>query len=1054
MNNAIDLKVEALVPSKTNRKFFDQAALDELTANVKEVGILQDLLVRPIEGSDMYELVFGERRWRAASAAGLETVPCKVRALSDREALEIQMVENLQREDVDPIEEAESLRAMLDLVEADGSRVYTQKLLGERIGKTQNFVTDRVLLTNLNKTLREAVRMGKLPVKTAQEIGRIPNAAARKEAGEAVLKLGLNFVEARELIGRKYMRSLKGAPFDREDVDLVAAAGACEVCPKRSGNMGEAFAKSPHMCCDPDCYAQKCEAAWVRQSAKAVEAGTEVLSDAESRMLFDDTGRHLNFTAAFVLWPDRPERDLIKPEVEWERLESWSSLVGEVVRPVLARVPATGRGVLLARLDACLTAAVEMGEGDLFKDAVLRAHAAKAGAAGGGEHRTSNIEHRTSNDEDDEGSDEAGENAADPVAKASKAEIGQKEAKQRLADLRERVAGYFEDEATLCEPGQLPLAVWKLLIQAAAINLGAAGQKLYQAWNMDADSAWDKYLRGNPILSPAEYGLSLLGLLVAEWEPHMQDMFLAEFQGYVSPVVDEDPELPEGFMPLAEYPPEIGVERMLYLDTGACVVGMLRAESMDNGPMDLVDHAGAPLEGRALGWAELVIPDGFRPAHMDLPDMEVTCDVVMLDGARLVACLGIVDLDDNPEDPREVECWLNNDSGSPLEGTVIGWEYYDYEEDEDEEDAEEAEKKVKRKAFVFVCPDSGYEYQWNEHGVCLNPELVFELGKKDKLGICFKIELARAASGWSCGLDFRENLSSYQNSFSGGCGLKYSHSKRSKAIEVEYQRILTGLDTLNGRLKEAAKIKKVETARAKLNAWWADRNGIQVQAEWDEDPDVAKSIFKCDVTGREFQWNVHGACLNPILEILHEGTEETQIEIKVGWARSPEGWYLGYNYKETLSDRQSDGGMWINNREPGFEARITAVREVEAQLLDIIRELQDRLPTPARKKKANAAGVAVKEWREKWEVAIGEAADPYLLKGHVYTRYASDYKGRDETGIVKASSTAGGKQAARAVIAKLHPGAEILQLTEDEPKIKFRGKVEWNVWAYSVRVKK
>lgn len=154
-------------PSKTNpRKTFDKAGLDELTESIRKVGILQPVLVRPIAGTGRYELVAGERRYRAARAASLEAIPATVRELSDTEVLEIQLVENLQRSDLHPLEEAEGYRQLM-------ARKYDVARIAERVGRSIKYVYDRVKLLTLTPEAKEAFRQGRFTAGHAILLARL-----------------------------------------------------------------------------------------------------------------------------------------------------------------------------------------------------------------------------------------------------------------------------------------------------------------------------------------------------------------------------------------------------------------------------------------------------------------------------------------------------------------------------------------------------------------------------------------------------------------------------------------------------------------------------------------------------------------------------------------------------------------------------------------------------------------------------------------------------------------------------------------------------------------
>lgn len=160
-----EIRLEELAPSPTNpRKTFDQVKLEELAASIREKGILEPLLVRPHVNGDgtKYEVVAGERRFRGARLAERETAPCIVQDLTDLEVLEVQTIENLQRDDVHPLEEAEGYVALMKAGEYDEGRI------AERIGKTRAYVYRRVQLVNLIPALKRIFTDGELGVGHAE----------------------------------------------------------------------------------------------------------------------------------------------------------------------------------------------------------------------------------------------------------------------------------------------------------------------------------------------------------------------------------------------------------------------------------------------------------------------------------------------------------------------------------------------------------------------------------------------------------------------------------------------------------------------------------------------------------------------------------------------------------------------------------------------------------------------------------------------------------------------------------------------------------------------
>ncbi len=286
----LEVPLKLIMPSPLNpRKRFDQAELDELTASVKAHGVLQPILVRPAErvttvrkkltdkitvaevnGREAaYELICGERRYRAAQAAGLATIPCKVRQLDDRAVREIRLVENEQRSDLTALEKADGYA---ELIDKDG---YTVEQLAGAVHKSPATIYGLLKLRQLPAPARAAVEDGKLPVSTAQLVARIPNDKLRAEAANEVLgikpkpsrwrqydeKGPLSYRDAKGLIEERFMIELKQAPFDRKSLELLPSAGACTACPKMTGNARAQYPDARgDICTDPACYRQKLEA--------------------------------------------------------------------------------------------------------------------------------------------------------------------------------------------------------------------------------------------------------------------------------------------------------------------------------------------------------------------------------------------------------------------------------------------------------------------------------------------------------------------------------------------------------------------------------------------------------------------------------------------------------------------------------------------------------------------------------------------------------------------------------------------------------------------------
>lgn len=271
MSDFRDFPLETLRESGLNpRRHYDAGQLAELTESIRTKGILQPLVVRP-NGSG-FEIVCGSRRFRAAKAAGLATVPGLVRELTDQEVIELAVIENLQRADVHPLEEAEGYEQLI------AKHGYTAEDLAAKIGKSKAYVYARMKLCALSAKAREAFYAGKLNPSTALLVARIPGAKLQDQATKEITEPDyrgdvLPVRQAAEHIHRCYMLRLKDAPFAIRDAALVAKAGACGPCPKRTGNQPELFEDvgSADVCTDPACFAAKKEAhfAVLRKAAEA-----------------------------------------------------------------------------------------------------------------------------------------------------------------------------------------------------------------------------------------------------------------------------------------------------------------------------------------------------------------------------------------------------------------------------------------------------------------------------------------------------------------------------------------------------------------------------------------------------------------------------------------------------------------------------------------------------------------------------------------------------------------------------------------------------------------
>jgi ParB family transcriptional regulator, chromosome partitioning protein len=179
------------------RLAFNQETLDELTASIREHGVLQPILVRPI-GQNRYQLVAGERRWRASKQAGLETIPALIEEIDDDTALEISIIENLQREDISPLDEA----AMYDrMVREHG---YSIRKLADKLGKDKGYLENRLRLADAPPEIRELVSLRKDTLSHAYELMKVDDPKKRRRLADQVARGELTLIKLREKIeGRR-----------------------------------------------------------------------------------------------------------------------------------------------------------------------------------------------------------------------------------------------------------------------------------------------------------------------------------------------------------------------------------------------------------------------------------------------------------------------------------------------------------------------------------------------------------------------------------------------------------------------------------------------------------------------------------------------------------------------------------------------------------------------------------------------------------------------------------------------------------------------------------
>jgi ParB/RepB/Spo0J family partition protein len=280
------------------RQRFDAGALLELAASIKSLGVQQPIVVRPVDvkGTVKYEIVCGERRWIAADRAGLGHVPAIIRALTDEQVLEIQLVENLQREGLHPLEEGQGYRELLDMKKHE-DKTFDAEAVGNMVGKSRAYVYARMKLLDLCPAAREALQAGTLDASKALLLARITGDKLQQQALKYIDNLGdwASYSRVKDGLRDKFMTALGKAPFALDDASLCKGSGkdaiiypACTDCHYRSGNDSELLNDldgNADVCTNRACFDGKIAAHWKRERDKATAAGQTILTGDDAKAI-------------------------------------------------------------------------------------------------------------------------------------------------------------------------------------------------------------------------------------------------------------------------------------------------------------------------------------------------------------------------------------------------------------------------------------------------------------------------------------------------------------------------------------------------------------------------------------------------------------------------------------------------------------------------------------------------------------------------------------------------------------------------------------------------
>lgn len=337
------IAVSNTATQRARRQRFDKDTLAELAESVKAHGILQPIIVRPradVRGPK-YELVAGERRLLAAELAALESIPAIVRDLSDEDVIDVQLIENLQRDDVHPMEEAEGYEQLREL----GHPIDE---LHARVGKSRSYVYARLKLLALCPAARKAFYAGRLNASTALLLARIPSEKLQREALKQIGPTRfrdepLSVRSAGEVIQRDFMLRLNEATFPTDDEKLNGKAGPCTRCPKRTGNQPELFTDvaSADVCTDPPCFHAKTRAWGQRLLAEAKQRGQQVIKGGAAKQIAPYGVSDYGLTGGWI--------QLTAKRWTGNRHKTVKQIIGADVDVALLQCPKTGEVVEICR---------------------------------------------------------------------------------------------------------------------------------------------------------------------------------------------------------------------------------------------------------------------------------------------------------------------------------------------------------------------------------------------------------------------------------------------------------------------------------------------------------------------------------------------------------------------------------------------------------------------------------------------------------------------------------------------------------------------------------
>lgn len=367
------MPLRLLVPSLSNRKNFSQGELQAMAYTIASWGVRHPLIVRPLPGARMHdtrletpkgqplpthEIVCGERRWLAATLAGVASVPVIVRQLDDAQALEEQVTENVQREAYTPLEEGEAFQRLMT------QNGLTADQVAEKVGKSRRHIFNRTKLLDLRTETREALLKGDIDSGRALLLARVPDHEQQIKALAAVVnkdwqgEFTLSLRDAERYLQQEFMLKLSGACFDIQDITLVLDAGSCGNCAKRTGHNPDLWAdvKGADLCTDAPCFHQKEDAHDMRVLQQATANGQEVITGREAKALMPHSYGPIEGYLRLDSTSDSPTAEPLRKLLE-------NQLGKEAVKPTLIENPHK-KGDMVAVLPTMRVAELLRAEGE------------------------------------------------------------------------------------------------------------------------------------------------------------------------------------------------------------------------------------------------------------------------------------------------------------------------------------------------------------------------------------------------------------------------------------------------------------------------------------------------------------------------------------------------------------------------------------------------------------------------------------------------------------------------------------------------------------------